>query len=368
MHFRKTIRALLQADAIDAGIDADEHVVFFPTAADLAPARPAPRWRIPVHGWIYQPTEFTYLRRAGLWLIKQFISRQARQDSRGMAFLRQRAGMFLADNERWHRIFIRLGHAVFQLNRSTPNGHFRGHLELSSDQLALPDSGATSASSAGAWVSFNALTRPADKRVFDGRALLLPPEGLSVISDIDDTIKVTQVSQRRSMLANTFLKEFASVPEMAALYQRWALAGAAFHYVSASPWHLYPFLAEFLHGQGFPEGTFHLRDFRLMPSDLHRTLRPSRGIKLRHSRALLERFPKRRFLLVGDSGESDPAIYAQLFREFPRQIEKICIRNVTGDPPDSARWTKIFRLVSPSHWQIFTDPEELLYGGRWRRP
>jgi hypothetical protein len=359
MHFRKTIRALFQAHPADAGIDADEHVVFFPTAADLAPARPAPLWRIPVHGWIYQPTEFTYLRRAGLWLIQQFISRQTRRDSRGMAYLRARAGIFLADNERWHRVFIRLGQDIFQLKRSSPNGHFLGHLELGSDQLVLPEANATGAPSAGAWVSFSALTRPGDKRVFDGHTLLLPPEGLSVISDIDDTIKVTQVNQRRSMLANTFLKEFASVPEMVALYQRWARAGAAFHYVSASPWHLYPFLAEFLRGQGFPDGTFHLRDFRLMPSDLHRTLRPSRGIKLRHARALLERFPRRRFILVGDSGESDPQIYAQLFRDFPRQIEKICIRNVTGDSPISSRWTKTFRLIPPTRWQVFTHPDEL---------
>jgi hypothetical protein len=38
--------------------------------------------------------------------------------------------------------------------------------------------------------------------------------------------------------------------------------GAQFHYVSASPWQLYPALAEFRRTNGFPAGTFHLKTFR----------------------------------------------------------------------------------------------------------
>jgi hypothetical protein len=356
MHVRKTIRALRKAHR-EAGVEADEQVVFFPTVADLAPGRAGPRWRLDIHGRIYQPTEFTHWRRAGLWLARRFVSREARRDTRGMALFRERAGAFLADNERWHRIVIRLGAGVFTLNRSRPSGHFWGHLEASSEELGAP--AGSGGPGGGAWVSFRALTRAGDDRVFGGRALLLPPEGLSVVSDIDDTIKVTQVGRRRSLLANTFLKEFAPVAEMAGLYRRWAAAGAAFHYVSASPWHLYPFLAEFLEGQGFPEGTFHLRDWRLMPADVYRTLRPARGVKLRQARGLLERFPRRRFVLVGDSGEFDPLIYARLYREFPRQVERICIRNVTGETREAPRWGNVFREVPPERWRIFERGDEL---------
>ncbi|HVT83192.1 MAG TPA: App1 family protein, partial [Phycisphaerae bacterium] len=118
------------------------------------------------------------------------------------------------------------------------------------------------------------------------------------------------------MLRKTFLEDFACVPEMSALYRKWQTTRwAAFHYVSASPWHLYPFLSEFLSEQQFPYGTFHLRDFRLMIGALHRTFRPSRRIKMAHCRALMRTFPQRQFILVGDSGESDPKIYARLFRE-----------------------------------------------------
>ena len=38
--------------------------------------------------------------------------------------------------------------------------------------------------------------------------LLIGPTGLTVISDIDDTIKVTQVTNRKTMLRRTFLERF----------------------------------------------------------------------------------------------------------------------------------------------------------------
>ena len=362
MHIRKTIRALVRADPLDSCIGSEERVVFFPTAGDFRAARGSGCWNVPVHGWIYTPAEFSRLRRAGLWFVKHLLSRSARRDAPAMALFKERAGALLADNERWRRVAVCLGDGVFKLRRSAASGHFHGRLELPAAQVqallgaASPRAGDPSA---GAWLSFRALTRDDDSRIFEGRVLLLPPEGLSVISDIDDTIKVTQVASRRKMLANTFLHEFTSVPQMAALYQRWAQCGAAFHYVSASPWHLYPFLAEFLAGRHFPEGTFHLRDLRLMPSDLRRTLRPSRRIKFRHARTLLERFPRRRFILIGDSGESDPAIYARLWRDFPRQVEKICIRNVAGDSPSAPRWAQIRAQIPRDKFQLFAHPDEI---------
>ena len=47
--------------------------------------------------------------------------------------------------------------------------------------------------------------------------LFVPPKGVSVISDIDDTIKVTEVLDRRRMLYNTFLREFKDVTGMVAV-------------------------------------------------------------------------------------------------------------------------------------------------------
>jgi hypothetical protein len=38
------------------------------------------------------------------------------------------------------------------------------------------------------------------------------------------------------------------------------------------------------------------------------------------------------FILIGDSGQRDPEIYAQLVREYPRRVLAIYIRNVSRHP------------------------------------
>jgi len=43
------------------------------------------------------------------------------------------------------------------------------------------------------------------------RIMLMKPEGLSIVSDIDDTIKVSQVASIRSLLTNTFSSNYRSV-------------------------------------------------------------------------------------------------------------------------------------------------------------
>ena len=66
---------------------------------------------------------------------------------------------------------------------------------------------------------------PSQDPTFAGRQLsnllLVPPAGLSIISDIDDTIKESNVIHKRELMLNTFLREFVPVEGMSALYQRW---------------------------------------------------------------------------------------------------------------------------------------------------
>lgn len=356
MDIRNFMRKSGRAEAVRSCIDLDKRVVFFPTDANFADGT----WHVPVHGWIYRPTELSRLRRAGLWLVKQALRKHVPRDEKSKALFRERAGAFLVDNERRERVKIRLGETEQTLRCSRANGHFTSAIELSELQVTtLWEHGAPCAQKNARWAPFRAVMGDHDRRVFDGRVRLLPPEGLSVISDIDDTIKVTDVANRRQMLRNTFVREFVSVPEMAAQYRQWEESlGAAFHYVSASPWHLYPFLEEFLAGQGFPKGTFYLRHFRLMPGDLPRMLRSGRHFKLKHTRELLRRFPRRKFYLVGDSGESDPAIYAQLYREFPGQVERILIRDVKDPPGWPVVPERVFKGIPRERWAVFrhVDP------------
>jgi phosphatidate phosphatase APP1 len=176
-----------------------------------------------------------------------------------------------------------------------------------------------------------------------------------VISDVDDTVKVSQVRDRRELLANTFLRAFRGVPGMAEAYRQWAADGAAFHYVSASPWQLYAPLARFLAAERFPEGSFHLKLFRVKDSSFFDLYANPEVYKRRTIEPILKTYPRRKFVLVGDSGEEDPEIYGALAREHPGQIVRILIRDVTGEQADAERYRIAFRGVEADRWMVFRE-------------
>ncbi|HEX20627.1 MAG TPA: DUF2183 domain-containing protein, partial [Acidiferrobacteraceae bacterium] len=109
---------------------------------------------------------------------------------------------------------------------------------------------------------FRVLLNKDDHRKYIGRVQLVSASGLSIISDIDDTIKISNVLDKKELMSNTFLRPFKAAPGMAALYRSLHRQGAVFHYVSASPWQLYPPLEQFREQHHFPEGSFHLKSFR----------------------------------------------------------------------------------------------------------
>jgi phosphatidate phosphatase APP1 len=162
----------------------------------------------------------------------------------------------------------------------------------------------------------------------EGQMYLMDPNGISVISDIDDTIRISDVENRAELLANTFLREFRHVPGMPAVYAHLAARGMQFHYVTASPWQLHGPLRDFFGSAGYPAGSMHFRHFRLSDHFLKRLGLIYRGGKSAVLRRLLNACPQRTFILIGDSGERDPEIYTHCYREFPLAIRRVLIRLV----------------------------------------
>jgi phosphatidate phosphatase APP1 len=161
------------------------------------------------------------------------------------------------------------------------------------------------------------------------------------------------------MMRRTFLEAFVSVPGMSALYQHWAASGASLHFVSSSPWHLYEPLQELLDRDGFPARSMSLKMIRVKDRSVMNLLKTGIQTKPAQIEPILSRFPQRRFILVGDSGEQDPKVYAQIFRAHPGQIQAICIRNVDQSIPDDQRYQSAFAGIDPQRWCLFTDPASL---------
>jgi len=332
------------ADPQTSPIKSDEEVILFPTAAAWDPAARA--WRAPLHLWIYEPERGDYLRERLLSDIRAALGDRLTPDE--ATILEARLRLFLRDNERGKSLRVQVGQQLHELPPTAPHGHAESELLLPGD----PPTGTTGA-------DLVATVAALDGRRFVGRVRLIPPTGLSVISDIDDTIKATSVRDRAELIRNTFVRTFQPVQGMADAYQRWAREGAEFHYVSNSPWQLYEPLAELIASAGFPAGSVHLRMLRLKDESLLKFLTTGTEAKTAQIESLLRRFPERRFVLVGDSGEHDPELYGDIARRLRSQVLRICIRDVSGEARESERYAAAFRDLPDGVWQVFHDPDEL---------
>lgn len=166
-----------------------------------------------------------------------------------------------------------------------------------------------------------------------------PDARFGILSDIDDTVLETGVQRVGRMIHQTFTGSaltrtpFAGAAE---LYRDLAAGVNPVFYVSSSPWNLHAFLVAFLRHHGFPMGPVLLRDLLGTPA----------GREQKHGRIeeVLDLHPHLRFVLVGDSGEKDPEIYADIVRAHPDRILAVYIREVRLDPGDgrveqvSASW------------------------------
>ncbi len=196
-------------------------------------------------------------------------------------------------------------------------------------------------------------------KTFKCTIYVLAPVGVSVISDIDDTIKVTKVLNKRSLLKHTFYSYFKPVEGMNDLYQKWSEQRCQFHYVSASPWQLYPALRSFLEKYQYPMGTMNLRKF----SWSLKFLKLPDTYKLETITEIINSYPFRKYICVGDSGELDPEIYAKLFTIYPHNIAHIFIRDICHLaeclPTCEERYQKVFADVPKERWTVFKDPRNL---------
>lgn len=164
--------------------------------------------------------------------------------------------------------------------------------------------------------------------------------GLAVVSDVDDTVLQTGVAQKLELIRKVLLgtpdtlETFRDAPE---LYQRFANAGLPIAFVSGSPANLEPRLRAFLTLRGFPTAPLLLKDLGIGPEA--DSVLDHAPYKLRRIDEVFQQFPSRRFLLIGDSGEHDPEIYATVVSQYPERVAGVYIHRVSEERPESPRFT-----------------------------
>lgn len=165
-----------------------------------------------------------------------------------------------------------------------------------------------------------------------GVDIISPDAPFFVISDFDDTLAVTQVTRRRDLIKHAFTEDgdtqplVGGMPQLMRCLREGKKERPVFALVSGSPVQFVPRTARFLFKHDFPPFGLYLRE--IGPSTLSDYKQPI-------IRSLLKSVTQP-VVLVGDSGERDPEIYAQIRNEFPGRVKAIAIHDV-GRLEDKAR-------------------------------
>lgn len=327
------------------------HLILFPTVAYRD--HELNSWIADIHGWCFDAQQDANFQKASAGLLRRAL--KISRDEHDPPFFRERSWGFVVENQKKISIEISHSQGSFIFQKSKRNGHFRGVLDLQLDEIPL-NVNCTSHGSIKTTVN----AKRGDNNVEAcGEIHLIGDRGLSVISDIDDTIKFTNVADKREMLQNSFLRPYQSIDGMAELFQGLASPETSFHYISATPWQLYNPISAFLSEHRFPEGSIHLRKFALKDITFLKKIFPAHTKKRTVIESLVSNFPGRHFLLFGDSGEKDPEMYGKIARSFPDQIKGIFIRNTTGQSPLWPRYRKAFQQVPDNKWFVFDDTKSL---------
>lgn len=196
------------------------------------------------------------------------------------------------------------------------------------------------------------LLNPRDERLARAEApFLVPPAAASfgVISDMDDTViqsEVTRFIRAARMVLLENARTRLPFPGVAAFYRalEQGLTGNAHNpifYVSSSPWNLYDVISGFLEAQAIPAGPLLLRDWDLGPSILQNA-----GHKKGLIGEILATYPSLSFILIGDSTQEDPEIYAEIVAAHPTRILAVYIRSVLAHPDRSSEIRKLAEQVA----------------------
>mmetsp|Transcript_121531 Transcript_121531/g.288893 ORF Transcript_121531/g.288893 Transcript_121531/m.288893 type:complete len:593 (+) Transcript_121531:58-1836(+) len=324
---------------------------------DAAARTGANGWVVPVRAWIYRRNEQRHRIRMALArrILMEMIHGITNVSKEGLRRYEERGRLIfrtLAFRGGERNVVMSIKFDGEDTWRELPPTNRQGRAEV---DVAIPDHLVETASVEG-MLNFTVQIPPeklgpGEVVIARGSALFFPPEGVMVISDIDDTVKVTEVFLGKDMVVrNTFLEEFRPVSGMVNLYRSWAEEfGAAFAFVSNSPPELQEPLKDFLISSGFPRAPLYLRPL------LGETKEERSAFKERTITAILQQFPRRKVVLVGDSGERDPSICAELLRRHPVQVSKVLIRQVSPKAPVDE---EIFAGIPSHRWQVFTDPAE----------
>ena len=187
-------------------------------------------------------------------------------------------------------------------------------------------------------------------------AYLVPDTGLTVISDIDDILRVTKIYEPEQGLLNTFARPFTPWENMPDIYRNWSesLPNMHFHYLTTTPEQVTRNYMQFIYAN-YPGGSFDTRPLNF--SDVSATL----SIRKFLLDKIFQTFPQRKFILIADTSNSDVMRdYPEMATQYPGQVQCIFLRNVSH--------SSIARMLREADAIVSRPPRPILATGSHMTP
>lgn len=165
-------------------------------------------WRLNLHGWRFQTSKKNKLLGESSSAAAQRLARLLATTEQLVyyndTFQRERLKPFMVQDETHEKIHIMIGTKHNYSTRTDGDGQFR-------TSFIIPDADVQELKQSpnSETITYKAVGDNAD--LWEGKVHLLERNGLSVISDIDDTIKVSEVLDKMKLVANTFIHPFRVV-------------------------------------------------------------------------------------------------------------------------------------------------------------
>jgi hypothetical protein len=188
-------------------------------------------------------------------------------------------------------------------------------------------------------------------------AYLVPDKGITIISDIDDILRITKIYDPKEGLLNSFARPFVAWENMPEIYANWSqsLPNAHFHYLTTLPEQVTRNYEEFIYAT-YPAGSFDTRPLNF--SDISATL----AIRQFLLDKIFTTFPQRKFVLVADTSNSDVMkAYPKMARDHPDQVQCIFLRNTSAtDSSDKFPYdTSGFEGIDQRKYMFIVNADDL---------
>ncbi|MBK7055512.1 MAG: hypothetical protein IPH52_10740 [Leptospiraceae bacterium] len=186
----------------------EEDVILYPSYLYLDSS--LKEYKVKVHAQVFKKKEDSLKRKILIDNLKEHFVSSNSSDSK---IFEERIRWFLVDNKRDKKISITMLGENYPLNKTEANGH-------SITEISIPAEKITKKELTEKIIEVKVNPTKRNAKEYLGKIFIIPENTTCLISDIDDTVKISDVRSKKNLIQNSFVNSFQSVKGMQELYTK----------------------------------------------------------------------------------------------------------------------------------------------------